>query len=625
MSISNIHTILLGAGGPVPGLWSFDAGTLQEACAIGLPAGHTPYAIYIDPLKDAAAIGTREGRIARITYPCVSSQDGFQSLAQGAPVLSVCLVGNGVLVSSDTSRRTLLWNAEAACGTPEILDSGGQRICSLLPLPDGRLAGLSTEGTVRVWDLNTRSVVYTVQGPKPPAVPALVRMAYWTSLAAIVYPGAGGHLAFCTLEPLQMVSCKAHAGDFYVVIPGARTLYTVGKDYGLLTARQSIGDKHVQHYHAPPGIISGASPTHDRKQFLLVDERGIAALYDIRAGGLHMLHRLAGNAYRTAVSPSFEAQQVLWHRQREDRAQQLAEAIRTKIKQGKPEGLEALHRELVELGFEQTSLALRAEMAQKQQDIVAELRAVHQLAQTLRARDPAAFAWLEQYAAVLETTWQLREACKVYDDLSRVASRPPVSNRLVKAAEILAGGDWVAEPDIPMRIIVEASAILGKPLVGRWLIARRSPMPFREGQVTGEAIAAKYERVRTEKRQPGLPHALTQAIWWISPTTVEKIDTVLLHSTADSAMPSCQLAVQIRHDGVQPVLVLTTILAIPPLAEGKDIQTHNQHVLSICERVSREDFVDTQLQEVGRVFMQAVNRLYTQETSRWRNDWNAKT
>ena len=102
--------LLMGSGGAEPGLYRVGGGAPVE-CLAGLPAGHSAYAIDVDVDEGRIAVGSRRGRIDLLSWSEGSGASVTHTLAQGAPILSLCLLSRSRLASADAAGRCLLWCA----------------------------------------------------------------------------------------------------------------------------------------------------------------------------------------------------------------------------------------------------------------------------------------------------------------------------------------------------------------------------------------------------------------------------------------------------------------------------------------------------------------------------------
>lgn len=604
------YPILLGAGGSAPGIRFFDSDAGKTTRIVDLPVGHSPYGFDIDLEQSLLAFGTRAGRIGIISYPPPTAPDGYLSFLQGAPVLAVCLLANGTLAASDTAGRCLLFRTGDPRGLRDTMDCGRHCICSLLRLPDGNLAGLATDGALLIWDPASRDLVHVADGPKPPRLHALVRMAYWARHGCIVYPVTGGHVAFYSPGQPDVSTMSAHQGEFYVMMPTPDGLYTVGSEDRLLRIWHQLDGAPAAQYSVPSGTIAGASVVTDHMRLVLIGSDGAAGIYQLTADRLEFLQRLEGNAYRTAAGPSYEAVDACNHRHRLANARQLALQIEQNMEQGQTQCLDSLHSQLVELGYSWTSLELRAQMAQRQKDPLAELRAWHQLAQTMPADVQKASPFLRQYARVLEATWQLQEAACVYRNASQAAALPDDLAWLTKTVGVLGGQDWIVNADVPISVVAEAATILNKSLVGRWKLTTKHPIVFPEGGLPATSVAAKYDQVRTERGRPSLPCATVRSLWWICRENTQQVDTILFGSDHIDTS-HLELAVQVLPDRRQTVLAPSILLRILPPTPANDIPSHNTRAAAIADTDRYMPEGDSWMEDVAKMLVESVRRLHT--------------
>lgn len=605
----------LGTGGLRPGAWILGVDGEPPQQILELPRGHSIYAIAMGLESGRLAIGSRGGRIYLFSWPGemgLGEASCKHTLAQGAPILSVCLMGDSLLASSDTAGRCLLWRVAERPDPPSQLTLPGGPICSLLSLDDRELVGLSASGEIAFWSLPCGEPVRMVKGPPPPAKTALVHLTRWPAGGALVYPGRDGHLVVYGLEDGRFASRAAHDGEFFAVAASGDRLMTIGRTDRQLKIWQVGCDRPIETLEAPLGIVSGAVMSDTPQRLLLVTDAGAAGVYRCEGGALQRERQLDGQGFRVASGPSPQVRAALHERQRLAKAQHLRSQILEMIDRDDPGDMDALHTELIALGFEEVSLALRARHASVRNDLIAELDARHRLASILPKGDRKAVRSLRQYAALLESTWRIAEAHEIHGSLSTMGEPSERTDHLASCAEILEGENWVVEPDIPMATIIRAASAVGKRFRGRWLIRMLKPVSFNHGPVSADMIAARYEQVRAENTGHALPPAKTATLSWLSREEVRQVETVMVGQPLDGTHDGQQIALQVLHDGIQPVAVPAVLLdADGPNLNGPPVE-HNNRVLLALERIEQSDLTGSWQRRILHFILLAVQRLLTE-------------
>lgn len=546
--------LFLGHGGPRPGLSVVGVGGAGVRRLVDMPTDHSVYAIDVDAVNGLVAVGTRAGSAELLSWqqaPAQLERRVMQSDAQGAPVLSVCLVDGSFLVSADITGRCLLWRLHEQSDNPVALETNGEQVCSAVWIPDERMVGLSANGKLLSWSVPDFQLLQITEGPRPSPKLALVRLRHWPDHNAVVYPAHNGQLVACELDSLELTANAAHEGAFYACIVDGDQLHTIGHADGVMRAWDGVDDSSPR-CRVPHGIIAAVALNDGPARFLLVGDDGEAATYTTESGSLHRLVRLGGSHYRTTAGPSPQAREEHAKGLLTTRCEQLRSQFLEDLDADRMEELEDLHRELVNLGAEAVSLTLRVRQAVQQQDLIGELKARRQLA-TLMPDQPNAS--LASYTRLLETTWQLAEAARVRATPTSNDDAQCSTDWLGQAAAILDGRDWVVEADVPIPVLIEAATVLERPFVGRWVVTASEPVPFPGGGLTAEAMAAKYTQVRAEYQLQDLPGARVRPLWWVSDGAIEQTDTIVLTEPHGQDGPELCAAIQIVGDELRSAFV----------------------------------------------------------------------
>ena len=613
-----ISNVFLGTGGPQPGLWVVGREGRSPMPLVQLGAGHSVYAVDVDAEEGMIAIGTRAGGIELFSCTETSETSAPQVLGrlyQGAPVLSVCLLDEGRLASTDTAGRCLLWDPPGRSAAPQALEVEEERICSVLRLPDGRLAGLSSEGRLLLWDVANGHLLGALDVPTPPGKLALVRLCYWPAHHAAVYPASDGRLVVCELSPPQVHAHPSHSGGFYVCIVDGSSILTVGRNDGLAKVWDCTGGPPCQQHPVPRGIISGEVLGVDSGQVLLVSERGEASVYSLESRSLRELHRLDGTQYRTVVGAAPLIRELFRQEQRVAKARDLRIQIQTRMASNQCEDMADLHGQLTRLGFERVSLALRAQHAAQKQDLIGELRTRHQLAGLLPSDSPSSVNSLCRHAAVLEAAWRLVEAQRAYNRISAPEAEGASRDWLERAAEIVQGDDWVIEANISIPLLIEAASVTETPFAGRWVLDVARPVIFRDGTLSAGELAAKYEEVVAKDGRGGLPHAEVRTLWWLSREMIRRTEAVILDRPPGESAPGPRMLFELRRNGIQILTVASLVFDVGPPEQNLSWNDHNEHVRAVYERLSRVGVLTPWFREVHRVMNNALRPLRTQALS----------
>lgn len=596
--------LLLGRGGQQPGidrlpLHETDVMRLQQ-----LPPGCSVYAIDADAAGTTIAAGSRAGTIH------VLRGENSMCLEQGAPVLAVCLLDGSRLASTDTLGRCFLWELLKDLQHPRSLATEGGRICSLLGLLDDRLLGLSSEGRLLWWDTRTGEMVQSLGCPAPPEKLALVRLLCWPDRNIIVYPAIGGQVALCILEKRRVRTWDAHEGDCYAAFFAGASLCTIGRDDGLMRVWDVRGTQLGQ-YIAPKGAIA-AEATSDDHGVLVATDDGHAGVYERESGALRLKGTLAGADYRAVRGPTSDIRKRIFEEQRRAIGRKLCQQIQERLNAGETEGLDSLHQKLVDIGYKAISLALQAQQAARERNIVAELRARHSLAQILPPNQPNAITSLLHHAKSLERAWLLHEALTVLGKVKAAGDDAAPLEWLERTAKAMAGNKWVVDPDLPVPGLIEAATVVEKPFSGRWVLRRFETIPFPERRLAAAELVKKYEQVRQEDGRAGLPCARLQDTRWLSRSTPVTVETVFFAGSPNEMTEGTEIAIQVLHDGLQTILAPYLLLAASAKKAAASPSEHNRWVAGTLDRIMQGDSIGPWLDAVRGTLTYAIRRLRTE-------------
>ena len=581
-----LSSLLLGTGGPEPGLWTFGSDTVQVESLVGLPSGRSVYAVDINAAGDLLAIGDRLGGIEVRSWLQAADQGRLSdvaSLNQGAPILSVCLLDGRRLAVADVAGRCLLWQLSDPMAPPTYLKVDGAVICSLVRLGQGQMLGLSADGRLLLWSMPDGGLIGTIPGPRPPRQLSLVRLCPWPALGAVVYPAADGSLMACPFDEPSPKGRPAHDGAFYACIAVGDQLYSIGSHDGRLKVWQADGRKPIAEYAVTPGIVSGQIVPDDSGRLLLVDRRGTAGTYGIGSGSVGLLRRLGGTGHRTVFGPGPEGRELLARHRRMDECEQLHANILRQVEAGQSEGIEDLHCRLVDLGAEDISLALRVRQAVQEGNIVAEIHARRHLATVMPQQGPAS---LRRYADILARTWQLAEARAVYSRLPDDQGHGAMLDRLAEAIEIMSGDNWIVKTDMPVEALIGAATAMDRPFEGRWLLGTAEPIALARDGVSAERLVAEYQEVNAQDEPSDLPPGRVETLWWLSDNSARETETVVFGDRAGGTCADLTYAIEIRPDGPQAILIPSVLFDAGPRRPDEPAGLRNRRLLDCHERIT---------------------------------------
>ena len=614
-----MYDLLLGIGGDTPGVRFLWAGRSDPGDLWPLPRGHSVYAMDVVPDQHLAAVGTRSGAIHLLSLSTVPESDKPRisaSLVQGAPVLAVCLFDDGCLASTDTLGRCLLWSLRDRPGTPVELETEGGRIGSLLQLGDGTFAGLSERGYLCAWNGKDLKRLRAVRGPTPSRPIVLARIHYWPEGDVMVYPAENGWVAFCNLREGTIRAVPAHRGAFHAIVTAGCEFLTIGAEDGMLKTWRDVSGKPARTQRVPVGIVSAEMFPGGTSQLLLVGSTGEAGIFTRDSEILQLTHRLEGGGYRVVVGPSSLVRESRQRRALHDQASALRSQIQAKIDSDELDGIDELLDQLKDPGFEPTVLAIRAQLAAKRGDLAGELAQRHRLAQLLPLADGSGIPSLQRYAALLESVWQLAAAREIHARIKTTGHIEEDHEWINCAAEIMSGTDWVAVPVTPISGLVQAATVLDQHFRGSWLLRSAKPMAIPVENLTAEAVAEKYEQIRSEKTGRRLPIAQARTVWWLAPHQIRQAKLVVLAEAAAGAPASLCPALQVQDDGLHGSVTPMLLLSVAAPKSGESVAAHHRDIQHCLETNNVQTETSAWPPAVRHAMGMALRRLQNQAKAR---------
>lgn len=610
---SSINRVLLGSGGCAPRVDFFSPETESVTRLVRLAQGQSVYAIAQAPYdQDVAVFATKGGSVSQLRDEDGSSSEGDTRVADlrlRTPILAICYVDTSQVAISDATGRCCLWKVGSEIPFVD-LEGKDRVVCSLLKLDESRLMGLAVTGELLFWDLHNGRLVGTVLAAPPPTRAASVHLYHWRAHNAVAYPGAGGDFVLYLPESGEVRQITAHQGDFYALFVIEDDLLTVGAQDARLKRWEVESDTPVAEFTAPSRVISGAPLYRREPMLLLIRENGRAGIYSFAEEELQLRQLLPGDDYRTVVGPSWDSMKSHATHHRAEEARQIAIHIQDGLQHAPTEDLERSHDRLVELGYEHVSLALRAECAHRQEDIVAELRAYQSLFRVLPQDHSEMARSLERYAGLLEHVWQMTEAQHVYRRLVAIGHDCSVNiERLSPYVQGLTIGTTVIETAVPVSTIMNAAQLFDSPVSARFLIKALDPVQCGGARLDPEQIVAKYEQVRCADKGASLPTATWSRVHWLTPSTAHEVDLVTFGDSECDESNGLQFGLKIVCAHVQSVVVPVVLMDPACDATGpRESMSPRLFITDPGNRVRSNGW----LSRIHHAACQALRRLITQ-------------
>ena len=611
-----LNTLILGAGGALPHVSSYDIDSGKIRTLIDLPHGHSVYSIDIDFAESMIAMGTRGGLIKIVSDPAKKEGEGLTplTLIQGAPLLSICWIGKAMLAASDSAGRCLLWKTDYEA-LPEPLEVKNGYICCLTKIDTDTLAGLSSTGDLHFWHLSDQQLFRVIKGPCPPPIKALVHMVYWPGRQALAWPSQAGHLGLFDPEKDEIELLHAHEGEFYAILEQGDNLLTAGMRDSRLKIWNAAADKPVRDYSIPGGIISMGTTGREKTRILFVGINGIATCYSLEKNKVRAIREIQGKDYRTITSPSWKKAQALHGRQRTTEIEQILTEIQSSIGRAEKSVIEALHTRLTDLGYEHVSLAVRADQASQSGDMVEAIRFSSALMNLLPKNTLKTCPSMEKYAGLLQEMWHFPEAdalCKRIMDIDPGYPFTLKSSKIEEFAKIINGKQWLIDPDIPIEQVIKTATIIRRPFSGRYVIKTLQPENS-QIRLDPEAITKKYEQLRKENGKQDLPSAVIERLVRISKTGVHESAYMMFGDGKTHNIRGLQMVLQILPSDLGTVVMPVILFDWRDVLPEETVQESNERAEKALNNIRNNASSDQYLSAVYRAAKYALRRILTEK------------
>lgn len=612
--------VLLGLGGESPGLAAYDVESDGTESILSLPPGHSVYAVGISPDGGRVVAGTKAGYLhLPADSPSIDEPhaDRMGSLLQGAAVLSVCFVDDMHLAASDIAGRCLLWNLSDLARPVSLPVPRGGIVHGLFRLDGRSLAGLSTLGRIILWDWSRETVAQEIEAPHTPPILALVRPVYWSAANCWAWPARGGALTLFEWPDARCRRLKGHDGDFYGMSVAGRDLLTVGRTDGCLRRWTPSSKGPAESLTVPRGLISSATWQNGERRLVLVDEAGSAGVYSHHGDTIQRIRWLPGSSFRLAVGPDPVALSSHTRHRVEGVARTLVADIREQYAKGHLEDVDRLHGELRRIGYGHIGWALQAEEARRRDDMAGELRAYAGLLSLVPGDGAGLADSLARYARLLERIWQIKEAYAVWQRLHEIRSREAESAealaRLGSYIETVESHECVVACTDPLSVLVESAMVLHRPFMGRYVLGTAGPSVRCHGVISLTDVLERYQQVRGTAYEDALPVAEAKQFVWLSESTMEHIEAVVLPLEASWQVARPEYCLRIWRTESHTIFSPKIIVWADDQASGMTAIEHNQQISSLLRYIQESESYRAVARAIHECFKEVIARLLTRQ------------
>jgi len=610
----NWHTenILLGKGGSKPGVTVFNTESNQAERLHSLPDGQSVYAISLSPDGNTLAAGTKNGFLYKITYEPDAKdnpENAIQKIIHGYPILSTCFLDTTNLAVSDTAGRCLTWDLAGEV-EPQKLYGGKDMVCSLFQLANNNLAGISSAERLLIWDWPQQKIIQELEIPKLPTWSALVKPVYWRKEDSWVWPGQNGVIVFYRVHHNDIHTICAHEGDIYAITVCDDQLWTIGKNDGDLKCWETGRDEPVKSIDAPLGIISVAVWGN---KVLLVNEKGMAGIYEFSNSQFGFIQMLSGCGYRIAIGPDLEKSNAALKQKENQLVKQIIAQIESKIVSHQWSDLNDLHEQLIRMGRKDASLVLRGKEARAKDDIVGELISYNNLTGSISIKESGTKDHWKRYAQLLEDAWLPNNAYEVYQQLSKMypadQSCAVNAERLEEVVKVLEGNEYIIDTDTPLALLIKSAMVVNQPFVGRYRIKTLDEVNTWGTIILPDSLVGKYERIRQNAHKVPLPRGQQKELWWLLTGKKEQVCVVIFASSAPDFLSSLEFGIKFLNGGLQPVLRPVILFNAGEKSANISVKEHNKCVLNKLREIENKDLSNKWLQVVHEKVSEVIGRL----------------
>jgi len=608
-------TAFLGAGGDHPRVDTLDLDSGRARRLMDLPLTHSAYAISVDWDSGTVAVGTKAGLVYISTYnhQGISEPTFTRRLIQGAPILSTLLINNSQVVATDTAGRCLLWNTDQETVLQHLQVTNGV-ICSLLPVDEHGIVGLSSEGRILIWQHPGGQLVRTIEVPTPPPLGALVNMVFWPAAQALACPSHHGWLTLYDPIGDGIKRLDAHEGPFYAISVCNENLLTAGIADHRLKVWAVDSNKPMHNFQLQENVISmgvsGRSPT----KILMVDSRGAVRVYTLEAEKLKPASDPITADYRVIATLPQQRLKAFHTKKTEQEVRKIAAELKNGMDRLSEDVIEEHHSRLIELGYEPVSLALRAEQAGERGNVVEAIRFYRSLKEALSHEDPNVCPVMERYADFLQKAWQIKEADAICKRILDVIPDYPFhvnADSLALIAKAMCNQHMVIEADVPLDLIISSATVIGEKFTGRYVFERGKALHGRIGLST-TLIADKCEQVLGGDGKRRSPRTNIEKLWWISRAGINETELITFTNEGINGLNALQFALQVSHGDLETILIPAFLFDWRDGEGASAVQEANDGAQNALAGLKDKSSVHSRFSQIHRALELALRRLATE-------------
>jgi len=471
MTLSNPTRILITLGGARPGLGYYDAITGHFKEWTVLPKGQSVYSIDCDDKGKALWIGTRAGQLYRIDVRPDSDSNAELVYDFGThdSILDIALISTTCVATAHESGRCSLYGI-ADNEELKPLDTRARAPYALFCPDRKHVAGLTTDELL-VWDIDGH-IVFASEIPEPANWLSLIKPVFFSQAGLWLWPDNYGRLVTYCHVSRHLAVHPGHNGPFYGIAESPAGLISAGfNDRTLKIWNDQLELANEISVSALP-IISVFSWEDAGTNLLFTQATGECGVYKLQGDRVDLIANSDLKDCRLLFSPDRQALATAIADHKKHTAAEIARQITNS--HSNPAVVESLHKELLELGFENVSLLLRAEHARANEDLVQELGFYHRLFELAGFNEPNMAESLLRFGNLLDMLWQIRSAHRMFSALGQLTLDDAIGqrqSRLAQTLQVLDNSAVIINPgDVSLEQILRTSQISGEAVNGRFII-----------------------------------------------------------------------------------------------------------------------------------------------------------
>lgn len=487
-------------------------------------------------------------------------------------------------------------------------------------LPDNILAGLSTRGGLYFWQMPEARLIHQMKVPVPPPISGLVKMLYWSEKHTLVCPDSEGEMTLIDITSMVPTELEAHDGPFYAISSRCDDFLTVGMKDGLLRLWSTDSDRPIATYPVKKGMISAATTMTAPNRIFLIDSKGTISAYKLSREKIHPVYQSMDKAYRIFDVDGQERLKQFHDKQNRINVQRIIKKIVRKTGHVPDDAIESYHMELSKMGFRHVSLALMANQAVEEQDIVKGLGIYKELLDILPQDEPGTYVSLERYAELLSKVYLYREANAIGKRILRACPDFYFSidmQNIGYRSKRFNGNHWIVRPEIKIEDLISSATVIRKQFSGRYVINSLKPKQCTKTILSPQSIANKYEILRNETQNKTMPPSKIEQVCLMTGSQNDQVDIITFDKNHSGGHEGLAFSLLVTGGQFPTVVTPMVLFDWPNLGSNKHFEEENAKAAKALSIIRNKSSSFTYLSEIHAVVITALRRLITQSNSTW--------